>query len=279
MLDIIIDTVIDSVKLVPFLFIAFLFIEMLEHRFNNHTKELIKKSGKFGSLLGAILGAFPQCGFSVMATNLYVTRIISLGTLVSIYLSTSDEMLPILLSHGASIALIIRILLIKVVVGIVCGFLIDLIFQREENKLEDYHICEEEHCHCEEGIIKSSIRHTLNIFIFIFIITFVLNIIMDVFGNEILASIFNSNSFLSPILSGLVGLIPNCGSSVIVTELYLNGVIPLSSAIAGLLTGSGVALLVLFKSNSNFKENMKILLLVYGIGVISGLIIELLELI
>ena len=148
MLDIIIETVVDNIKLFPFLFGAFLFIELLEHKFSHHTNDIIKKSGKFGPLLGAILGMFPQCGFSVMATNLYITRIISLGTLISVYLSTSDEMLPILLSRGAGMGIIFKILLIKVVIGMCSGFLIDLLYRNKKYDKNDYHICEEEHCHC-----------------------------------------------------------------------------------------------------------------------------------
>lgn len=277
MIDIILDTLIDGIKLLPFLFLAFLFIELLEHKFSNKTKKVIEKSGNLGPLLGGLLGIFPQCGFSVMATNLYVTRIISVGTLISIYLSTSDEMLPILLSRGASFEIIFKILLIKVIIGIICGFIIDLIFGTNFSNKKHYDICEEEHCHCEDGVIKSSIKHTLNILVFILGVSFILNIIMEYVGEDILSSIFNSNNLLSPVVASLIGFIPNCGSSVIITELYLNNVISLSATIAGLLTGSGVAWIVLFRSNRDIKDNVKILFIVYIIGVISGLLIELLE--
>lgn len=276
-IDIILDTLIDGIKLLPFLFLAFLFIELLEHKFSNKTKKVIEKSGNLGPLLGGLLGIFPQCGFSVMATNLYVTRIISVGTLISIYLSTSDEMLPILLSRGASFEIIFKILLIKVIIGIICGFIIDLIFGTNFSNKKHYDICEEEHCHCEDGLIKSSIKHTLNILVFILGVSFILNIIMEYVGEDILSSIFNSNNLLSPVVASLIGFIPNCGSSVIITGLYLNNVISLSATIAGLLTGSGVAWIVLFRSNRDIKDNVKILFIVYIIGVISGLLIELLE--
>lgn len=276
MIELVLDSLIDSIKLLPFLFVAFIFIELLEHKFSKHTVEMIEKSGKFGPLLGGILGVFPQCGFSVMATNLYVTGIISLGTLIAIYLSTSDEMLPILLSHGTSIDIIIKILLIKVVIAIFWGFIVDL-FIRRDNSIGHYDICEEEHCHCEEGIFKSSIKHTVNIFLFILGVNFILNVVMDYIGEDILMGIFNGSSIVSPMVASLIGLIPNCGASVIITELYLNGVIPLSSVVAGLLTGSGVALIVLFRTNKNIRDNLRILFLIYGVGVISGLVIELLE--
>jgi hypothetical protein len=276
-IEIIIETLIDGIKLVPFLFLAFLFIELLEHKFSKHTGEIVKKSGKFGPVIGSILGAVPQCGFSVMATNLYVTRIITLGTLISIYLSTSDEMLPIMISHRESIVIILEIILIKVVIGIIFGFLIDFIFRSKVDEIEDYEICEHDHCHCERGIIKSSIKHTVSIFVFILVIEFVLNIVMEYGGRDILVSVFRDNNMLGVIFSSLIGMIPNCGASVIITELYLEGVIKLSSTIAGLLTGSGVAVLVLFKSNNDIKDSLKIFSMVYVIGVISGLIIELIE--
>lgn len=274
MKEIILDTILDGIKLLPFLWFAFFLIELIEHKYNKKSKQIIKKSGHFGPLIGGILGCFPQCGFSVMATNLYVTRIISLGTLISIYLSTSDEMLPILLAKNSNIKTIISLLGTKLIIGIFWGFLIDFLYKKTKSNT-DYHICEEENCHCEKGIIKSSIKHTLNTFLFIFLVSFLLNIVMHFGGETYLKNIFNSNNFLSPFLASLIGLIPNCGASIVLTELYLNEIISFSSIISGLLTGSGVAILVLFKTNKNLKENLKILFLVYSIGVVSGLLLEL----
>ena len=274
MIDIILDTLKDSLKLLPFLWGAFLLIELLEHKFSNRSKKIIEKSGKFGPLLGGILGCFPQCGFSVMATKLYVTRIITLGTLISVYLSTSDEMLPILLAHGSNIEVIIQLLGTKVLIGVISGFIIDFIYRKKE-KMAIKELCESEHCHCEKGLFLSSFKHTIHTLIFIMGVSFILNIVMFYGGEEFLSSIFDNNTFLSPFLASLIGLIPNCAASVVITELYLSGVLSFSSVVAGLLTGSGVAILVLFKSNKNLKENVKILLLVYFIGVISGLVIEL----
>jgi len=274
MLDIVLDTIIDGIKLLPFLFIAFLIIELIEHKFSKKTIKIIEKSGKFGPLLGGILGCFPQCGFSVLATNLYVTRIITLGTIISVYLSTSDEMLPILISRGSSINTILSILSLKLLIGITSGFIIDFI-TRKKQKINVQELCENDNCHCEKGILKSSITHTLNTLAFILLVSFFLNIVMHLGGEELLRNLFNQNSIFTPFIASLIGLIPNCGSSIIITELYLNKILPFSAVISGLLTGSGVAILVLFKSNKNLKENIKILLLVYLIGVLSGLIIEL----
>lgn len=273
MLEIVLDTVKDGLKILPFLWVAFLIIELLEHKFSKQSKDILKKAGKFGPLLGGVLGCFPQCGFSVMATNLYITKIITLGTLISIYLSTSDEMLPILLAHGSNFKEIAGLLGIKLVIGVMSGFIIDFIFSKKE-KVAINDFCEEEHCHCEKGIFISSLNHTFHTLVFIMIVSFILNVAMEYGGKELLSSFLSTNSFVAPFIASLIGLIPNCAASVVLTELYLSGVLPVSSAIAGLLTGSGVAILVLFKSNKDKKENIKILLLVYLIGVVSGLILE-----
>lgn len=279
MAEIFIDTLLDLLKLIPFLFIAFLIIELLEHKLNNKSKKIIEKSNKFGPLFGSLLGIIPQCGFSVLATNLYITRIISLGTLISIYLSTSDEMLPILLAENASINEIGLILLLKVLIGMTAGFLINLFLTKESNnKKIDYSICDDEHCHCEkENIFLSSIKHTLTTLLFIAIITLILNIVMEYLGNDFISKMFFKNSIISPFLSGIIGLIPNCGSSIILTELYLNNIISFASVMSGLLANSGVALLVLLKSKINKKEIIKVFGILYIISVCSGLIIEIIQ--
>ena len=277
MKDIIIDTLVDALKILPFLFLTFLLLELLEHKLNNKTKNLIKKSGKFGPVIGSLLGVIPQCGFSVVATNLYITRVISLGTLFSIYLSTSDEMLPIMLSQNAPLNIILLILFIKIMCGMFFGFVIDYIFRRKDNSNYNYNVCEDEHCHCRHSIIKSSIKHTLNILLFILIVSFCLNILFLYIGNDIISKVFMKNTIFGPFLGSLIGLIPNCGSSVILTQLYLENVINLGTAISGLLTGSGVALLLLFKNNKNLRENVFILVTLYLIGVLVGIIIEFLS--
>ena len=276
MIDIIIDTLLDILKLIPFLFGAFFIIEFIEHKLQSQTKNIVSKSGKFGPFLGSILGLIPQCGFGVVATNLYVTRIISLGTLVAIYLATSDEMLPILLSHQVSFKIILVILSIKFFVGLFFGYLIDLFFRKKENKEVIYDICNHEHCGCdhEHSLIKSSLIHTGKTLVFLTFIIFILNFIFDMFGKEWLAKLFLKDTFLAPFISSLIGLIPNCGASIMITELYLNGAMSFGSMISGLLTGSGVAILVLFKSNKNLKDNLLILSLVFGIGVFVGLLID-----
>lgn len=266
----------DTISLIPFLLVAFLLIELIEHKFIKNSKKIFSKQKKFGPFIGSILGIVPQCGFSVLATNLYITRIISVGTLIAIYLSTSDEMVPILISHNVSFNVILKLLIPKFIIGMVCGFIIDLFYRKKDKINNNYEICDSEHCHCnEENIVIASVKHTLKTFIFIFIITFILNYIMDIFGNDFIENIFKKENVLAPFISSLIGLIPNCGASVVLTELYINNVISYSSIISGLLSGSGVAILVLFKNNKNLKENISILLLVYLIGAFSGIIINL----
>ena len=281
MKEIILDTLLDTIKLVPFLLIAFLLIELMEHKLSNKNKKIITKSKKYGPVLGSVLGALPQCGFSVMATNLYVTRIITLGTLISIYLSTSDEMLPILISEKASFNLIAKIILIKVLLGIIYGILVDIIFTKifKNKEKENYEICDKEHCHCEEHILLSSLKHTLKITLFILITTFILNTLFHYIGEDFLSKILLKDNIFGPFITCLIGLIPNCGASVILTELYLNNAISLAALLSGLLSSSGSALLVLFKSNKNIKENIFILSLLYLIGIFTGIILELVNLI
>ena len=279
MLDIILETILDTIKLIPFLFVAFLIIELIEHKLTNKNKKILGKTKKFGSIIGALLGIIPQCGFSAMATNLYITRIVSLGTLISIYLSTSDEMLPILISKNVNPTIIIKILLIKVLFAIVYGIIIDIIIsKRKKKEKENYQICEDEHCDCNKGILKPAIKHTLNISLFILIINFIINILFTYIGEDFLSKLLLKNSLFSPFITSLIGLIPNCGASVILTELYLNNAIELSSLISGLLTGSGTALIILFKGNKNIKENIFIVVLLYLLGSISGIIINLIQL-
>ena len=255
-------------------------IELLEHKLNNKTKNILTKSKKIGPIIGSLLGVIPQCGFSVMATNLYITRIITLGTLISIYLSTSDEMLIIMISEKVEISLILKILLIKIFFGIVYGLIIDkIINKKKKDKETNYELCDKEHCDCNHSILLSAIKHTLHITLFIFIITLIINTIFTLLGDNYLSKILLNNSILSPFITSLIGLIPNCAASVILTELYLNSTISLGALIGGLLTSSGSSLLVLIKNNKNQKENLSIILLLYTLGVLSGIIIELISLI
>ena len=235
----------------------------------------MSKSGKLGPIIAALLGALPQCGFSVMATNLYVTRIITLGTLVSVYLSTSDEMLPILISENVDAIIIFKLIGMKVLLGMFYGLLIDFVLRKRSKNKEDFELCQDEKCDCEHHLLRSVISHTFKTLFFIFLVTIVLNTLFHYFGTEFLDETITSNGLVSPLIASLLGLIPNCAGSIMLTELYIKGVLSAGSTIAGLLTGSGVGLLVLFKQNKNLKENIIILILLYVLGALSGIIINL----
>ena len=280
MLDVIADTLLDSIKLLPFLFLTYLAMEYLEHRTSSKTKRLIKDSGKAGPFLGALLGAFPQCGFSAAASNLYAGRVITLGTLIAIYLSTSDEMIPVFISEQAGVGLILKVLIAKIVIGMVMGFIIDLLirsFRKQgetEISIKIGGVCEHDHCHCEKSIVRSSLKHTLTIFIYIVVTSFILNTAIHFIGEDTLASVILNRPVIGPLIATLVGLIPNCAASVVLTQLYLGNVMSLGAMMGGLLAGAGVGILVLFKENRNVKENLKILGIMYTIGAVCGIIID-----
>lgn len=272
----ILDVIIDSIKLLPFLFLTYLAMEYLEHKAGEKMQEAIRKSGKGGPVIGSILGIFPQCGFSAAASNLYAGRIITMGTLVAIYLSTSDEMLPIMISQNVGIAMIAKILICKVIIGMAAGFAVDFVFRKQEKNMQIEHLCEQHNCHCEEGIWKSALHHTIEIFVYILIISLALNLVIALIGEEVLANLILNRPVLGELIAGLVGLIPNCAASVTITQLYLKGVLSAGAMLAGLLVGSGVGILVLVRVNDNRKENLRIIGLVYVIGVAAGILTELL---
>lgn len=291
MLEVILDTLIDSIKLVPFLFLTYLAMEYLEHKAGEKTTHMVRKAGKLGPLIGGVAGVLPQCGFSAAASNLYAGRVITLGTLIAIYLSTSDEMLPILISEKMDIRFVLGVLGAKAVIGAIAGFLIDLLIREQkvhhhehvhseethEHEEEEHihEICEHDNCHCDEdGIFLSAVKHTLQITFFIMIIGFVLNVVLHFVGEDALANLILNRPVLGPVLAGLVGLIPNCAASVTVTQLYLRGVISLGAMMSGLLVGAGVGLLVLIRVNPDKKENLKIVGILYVIGVLTGVVIE-----
>lgn len=270
----------DSIKLLPFLFLTYLLMEFLEDRMNEKAKNSLMKAEKSGPVWGAVLGMLPQCGFSAAASNLYVGRIITMGTLISIYLSTSDEMLPIMISEAVPVVEIAKILAIKVVIGMVAGMGIDFVMQnlmhKELDEPDIHHFCEHEHCECGHGILKPAIRHTVQIWLFIFIITIVLNVVIELVGLENLSNSFLSVPVIGEMLIGLIGLIPNCASSVLITQLYLSEVISFGTMMTGLLVGAGVGILILLRVAEDKKDALRIIGLLYVIGVVSGVVLNLL---
>lgn len=273
-IDVIADSFIDSIRILPFLFAAYLIMEYLEHKAGDRMQAAIRGAGKGGPVIGGILGIFPQCGFSAAASNLYAARIITVGTLIAVFLSTSDEMLPIMISANAGAETIVKILAVKVVVAALAGFVIDCIFCKREKNMQIEHLCEQHSCHCENGILKSALHHTVEIFLYILIITLVLNFLIAWIGEDVLSSVILNRPVIGAVLAGLVGLIPNCAASVVITQLYLSGVLNAGAMIAGLLSGTGVGVLVLLRVNDNRRENLGLIGLLYVVGVLTGIIVE-----
>lgn len=273
-LDVIADSCMDSIRLLPFLFLTYLAMEYLEHRAGEKMQAVIRKAGKAGPAAGGLLGIFPQCGFSAAASNLYAGRIITLGTLLAVFLSTSDEMLPVMISEKAGFPMIFRMLTAKVIVAVAAGFAADLIFREKEKDMQIGDLCERHHCHCEKGIWKSALHHTVEIFLYILLVSFVLNLAIALVGEETLGALLLNRPAVSVFAAALVGMIPNCAASVIITQLYLGGVLGAGALLAGLLSGSGVGYLVLLRVNDDRRENLKVFGLLYGIGVIAGLMAE-----
>ena len=275
MKECLIDGLLDTLKLIPYLLITFLVLEYIEHKFSSKNQKILTKNKKYGPILGGILGAMPQCGFSSMAANLYSAKVITIGTLIAVFLSTSDEMLPIMISEKVDITFMLSIIVFKLLVGIIIGFIVDLIYhKKEKDTIEE--ICEHDHCSCkEEGIILSSIKHTFKISSFVLLANILINLIIYYIGEENLAQILLNKNILTYFASSLIGLIPNCSGSIIITELYLSNLITLGTMLSGLLTGSGLGILLLFRSNKNKKENIIILLTIYFIGVILGILVDL----
>lgn len=281
MLDILWDALLDTIKLAPFLFLTYLVMEWIEHKTGSRTQAMIRRAGKAGPLFGGVLGIFPQCGFSVAAANLYAGGVITAGTLAAVFLSTSDEMLPIFLSEAVALSSIVKILVTKMILAVFSGFVLDFLYHkiiRKEIRYKNIHaMCESEHCKCDEGIFQSALRHTLHITLFIFLITLVLNIVIAGIGEEQLASLVQNVPVAGEVVAALVGLIPNCAASVLITELYVQGVIGAGPMMAGLLSSAGLGMLVMFRMNKKHpKHNLGVLAFVYVAAVFWGVLIDML---
>lgn len=278
MKDCIMDGLLDTVKLLPYLLITFLLLEFIEHKLSKKNQKVLSKNKKYGPLAGGLLGALPQCGFSSMAANLFSARVITMGTLIAVFLSTSDEMLPIMISEKCSPMLLFKIVGFKVLIGIIIGFIVDLIYRNSKTNKNDEikEICEHDHCGCEhDGILLSSIKHTLKIGFFILIVNLLINLVVFKVGEDNLSNLLHHKNILTYFVACLIGLIPNCAGSVIITKVYLAKFITVGTMIGGLLTGSGLGILLLFKTNKNLKENLSILSIIYFTGVIIGFIVDL----
>lgn len=283
-IDALVDSLVDTLKLIPFLFITYLLMEYLEHHTASRVTGLLARMGKAGPVFGGLFGIIPQCGFSASAASLYSGGVITLGTMLAVFLSTSDEMLPIFISEQVAPSKILTILGIKAVLGVLSGLVVDAILRhtrwRDKGEKSIHDLCVEEHADYENdekgGIFRAALTHTINIVIFIFIITLALTLLVDAIGQRRIAGFLNAIPVLGVFLAALIGLIPNCGASVALTQLYLTGMMSFGQMMAGLLVGAGVGLLVLFRTNHHhLSENIRITVLLYCIGVFWGVILEL----
>lgn len=271
----------DTLKLLPFLFLTYLLMEFLEHKAGGATERWLRRSGKVGPLLGGFLGMLPQCGFSAAASGFYTGRVITTGTLIAVYLSTSDEMLPILISTGAEWTLIVKLLAAKVVIGVIAGFCVDGISNLIRHKrhaamqrpqIED--LCEREHCSCGDHFALSALKHTLHIAVFLLLFTLIMNFGIEWIGEDTIQQMVEDHAVLGSLLAALVGMIPNCASSVVLTKLYVEGVLSSGAVLSGLLVNAGVGLAVLFRNNRPVRDSFRILLILFGIAVVSGILID-----
>lgn len=287
-------SVMDTLGLVPFLLVTYLAMEALEHASADRIQAVVRSSGKAGPVVGALLGAVPQCGFSAMAATLYAGRVVTVGTLVAVILSTSDEMVPVFLANQAPPARMLAIMAAKVVVGAVVGFAVDaalrVMRRAGDGRAHIHELCERAHCHCDDepgghghdhahgrwGIVRSAVVHTIQVSVWILLITFVSGLAIEVVGVDALATVVANHPVRATFLSALVGLIPNCGASVAITELYLEGALGAGPMLAGLLASGGVGLLVLWRTNVSARQSAVVTLFVYGVAVVAGLAVGLL---
>ncbi len=276
--EVLLHGIIDTLKLIPFLFLTYLLMELLEHRAGDTMVSFIGRSGRLGPAIGGVVGAVPQCGFSSVASNLYTGRIITVGTLIAVFLSTSDEMLPILIGNpDISVRAVIIILVYKICAAIAVGFAIDgilALLRKERKEINIDELCDNDNCHCERGILYSTLHHTLGISLFILLVTILINAAIFLIGYENLSAVMYDKPFISHLIAAIFGLIPNCAASVALTEFYTSGLITVGTMLAGLFSGAGVGTLVLFRVNKHPKENIYIILALISSGVIFGLLAD-----
>ncbi len=268
----------DTIKIIPFLFLTYLLMEFIEHKASGKFIGFMDKAGGLAPAASGLLGAVPQCGFSAAVAGLYTGGVVTLGALIAVFLSTSDEMLPILISGKISAKAIFAILGYKVAVGILVGFAVDIVLRlmhRTSKKISIGELCAEEGCHCKDGILRSALHHTLTIGGFLLLVTVLINALVYFIGSDSIAHIFNGKPIISHIIAAFLGLIPNCAISVALTDFCIKGYITVGTMLAGLFTGAGVGLLVLFKTNKKLSENLAIAGVLLVSGVIFGALADL----
>ncbi len=278
LLDVFIYAIKHAALILPFIFISYLLIEYITHKHNEKINNSIKNNKKYGPLIGSALGIVPQCGFSTTVATLYSKRIVTIGTLFAVLISTSDEAMLLFFSRPDKLHYLIILLVVKFIIACIFGYLIDKFipnFVSSSNNEEDY-IDESCKC-CKHNIFKSAIKHTLFIFIFLFIFTFLFKGLIVLIGEDNLEKFLLIGNIFQPVLASIVGLIPNCASSMIVTNLFLEGSMSFSSMLAGLICNAGIGVIIVFKNNKKLKENIKIIVMLFIIAVSVGMIGSLIE--
>ena len=273
MIDLLLDAFTDTIKIVPFLFLTYILLEWMEHETGKKFEHILEHHRSIAPLAGSIFGLIPECGLCSAASSLYTTGVVSAGTLAAVYLSSSDEMLPVMISSKAGWNKIFPILIVKFIVALIAGYLADFYSKHTDIDVETF--CEREHCDCTHGVLHSALKHTLTITIWLFIISFLLNAVIEGIGINTLRSFLLQYPKASIFLCTLTGLIPNCASSVLLTQLYLDSLLSFPAVCAGLLANSGIGMLVLFRVNPNKLNNFKIIGYVICVSLIAGLILNL----
>jgi len=301
MLKVFLDALLDTAKTVPLLLIIYIGIELVEYKFGNKIREKMQKVGAAGPLIGAFAGSLPQCSFSVISTALYTQRLVTFGTLLAVYLSTSDEAIPVILSQPDKAKIILPIILTKIFSALIFGYFFDFIFKKTNKKtlehMDAYAQGKDDIRHHHETVLDEDaccghstkfsgkkldlkelfwhpLIHTAKIFVFIFIASFLLNAVIFQLGEDVFGKLFSDHIFFQPFLAALIGIIPNCAASVFITELYLKGIITYGSIIAGLSASGGLGVLVLFREEKNKREVFKILGILLGTSILIGSLIQ-----
>lgn len=280
MMHILVHSLHDSLMMLPFLFLTYICMEFLEHKKSKRMENILSEAKHFGPLIGALLGIVPQCGFSVIASGLYLNGSITLGTLIAVFVSTSDEAIPILISQPNQANILIYIIIFKFLIGCVSGYIVDLLMSKHH--LKEQHPVHNIHEHCKEeqaqhhSILRIAFDHTIKIFLFIFVVNFAITFLIHTFGEDALARFLGAGSILQPLYASIVGFIPNCSASVILSQLFVDGVVSFGALTSGLITSAGLGLLVLFKMYDNKKDILRILAIVFVIALISGITLQIL---
>lgn len=271
------DVLLDSARMFPFLLFAFFLIELTERFTGEKRDRLLMRGNKAGPIVGALFGCIPQCGFSVVAANLYAERLVSLGTLLAVFMSTSDEAILVMLGYPESGDEIFMILCCKVVIAVLVGYLVDLFYRKRKVKVPEGSVRQETTCACcgeHNSLLRAALRHSIKTLLYIMLFSMILNIVITGIGIERIQEILMQDSPFQVLLSGVVGLLPNCASSILITELYMKGVLAFPAVMTGLLASGGMGLIVLWKNNRDKKENLRITGMLYLGSILIGILLQ-----